>query len=340
MLDKLIEYNEQISFKQGLYAPWASSCGMCQRAAVLNRLGYHDAQDLPSADAIAKMRDGNLHEADLKQKLRSAGMPIVYEQLPLAISHQGIVITMKLDGLVVIAPEILELARELGISRPELNEPGNYLLECKSTAWDIHPETHVLQVTLYLEALKNIRKYLDINEERWLRARMDWRPDLDLLEGVVKGLLLYKNRTTCSPMLEIVEFDEAILKKALQWYEDVEVFAEKKELPPRVMSVPASFPCVTCRMRTACWDGAVIDIPKLSEELLVDLKRRDELLASAGPQNREVEKINKKLKMLVEMSGHHEAVVGNYWLGVTEANKGGTQYTKLNIKKVEASCKS
>ena len=236
MLTELVAAHRAKSWKTLPYRPRISQNGRCIRAAVYDRLGYEEEKEPPAPSSIAVIEEGNIHEEDIKNKLRAIGVPVTNEQMEIEIpaqTHTGR-IRGKIDGIIELSEAVIRQAEDLNITIPKEIHPGKYLLEAKSISHrgfdylDEFPlDHHATQCQTYLHKL--------------------------LEDQIDAALIIYKNRNNGDWKEYWLPYDPIFAISALEKFEQIESHAGSGQLPPRVSSEPNNYPCTTCEFHKLCW---------------------------------------------------------------------------------------
>jgi hypothetical protein len=285
MFAELLEHQRKNDWHFSEYRPRISQNGRCTRASVYDRLGYQEEKEPPDARSLSIIEEGRLHEESIIQQLERLNIKITDRQgwieIP-AKTHTGL-IRGRIDGMLHLTQDHLSLARDLKIPVPDWVKPGIYLLEAKCIsdyAFQFLGErplpSHEDQTHLYLHKL--------------------------LEEGIDSAVVIYKNRESGEWRVYWLQYDADRVTAAFKRYEQVEDYAQRGVLPPRVASDHNRYPCSRCEFKTLCWDGWEAEFETAAEGTMPagmeeKVNRYHELKEMISPLDKEKETLKEEIKV-------------------------------------------
>lgn len=304
MIKELLAQKRLEDWKHSDYRPRISESASCIRAGVYDRLGFQSEKEKPSAESIAIIEDGNLHEEDMVRKLERIGIRVTNRQELIEIpgrTHTGL-IRGKTDGRLFLADQVINAAKALGVRLPEDMLPGTYLVELKSIGdygfeiLNSQPiRSHQLQTQLYLHKLLEM--------------------------GIDKALVIYKCRETADIKWFLVRYDPELVAEAFKHFEDIERYASFGLLPARAASDSDKFPCSRCGFRKLCWEDFDTEIQSatagvLEPEIAEKVARYQDLKEMISPLEAEKKKLSEEIKVWMQNNLVNYATADGYYVAL------------------------
>jgi hypothetical protein len=196
----------------------------------------------------------------------------------------------------------------LNISVPVWIKPGIHLLEAKCISdfafqylKEAPLDSHEDQTHLYLHKL--------------------------LENGIDSAVIIYKNRETGEWRVYWMQYDAERVIAAFKRYEQVEEYAERGVLPPRVTSDQNQYPCNRCEFKKLCWDGWKEELEisvegKLSAEMGDKVLRYHELKEIISPLEKEKENLKEDIKVWMRGENMISAKVNNLLVQLKKYDRG------------------
>ena len=279
-------------------ANYASQAGHpCARHLPYQRLNWQD-KPLPEVRRLLIFRDGNMHEEDVMQLLRDAGLQVIEQQRP--FEWKELQVRGKIDAKVkfpdsnVIPIEVKSIAAH---SFAKINSVKDMLESNKP--WVVG---YVGQMMLYL-----------------------------LMMNAEVGIILFKNKAT-GELKEIeVRLDFAYAEKLCQKLEVVNKHVQNGTYPDRITDRAV---CQMCDFKHVCLPDEVSDMVVLDDdpEVLEKLDRLEELKAMAA----EHAEIQEELKARWQKRQQGTYLVGTkYQVVVSSYEKKGYQVPAKAVTRVQ-----
>lgn len=302
----------------------------CLRYLVLLRITqpkFMPDFDLPS---LARMREGNLHERDVKAKLLDAGYEVEESQREFTMPEYDI--SGHVDGFVRFGCKTSTMNATVGGKDGApirvISSTGKFTLrcafECKSCS------TFLWQGITDYESLKAD------HASRWLKRYPTQLQLYMLMANEDQGLFCFKNRDSGQPKFMDVPQDLEVAESAIQKAEGVNKHMKAGTLPE---FHPDPDECFNCDLHLSCNPPCVQQagpgVEIFADEVLTQLLKRKAELAAA---KKEAKAVDESLKRMVEGK---RGIAGAWFIDGKWVDRKGyevkpTRYWKAAYKHVES----